>query len=141
MNTYIKMKRKSKKILSEIDELQKYLTLTKDLISKKITKIDEDENLKILKKRIIHQPQLHYEEFTNMEKSILELLSHGLSFEEIAEDYCISINTVKTHVSNMYSKTGIMEPKDKSIATKRVKLILYYLKQIDKLDYDWVIKL
>jgi DNA-binding CsgD family transcriptional regulator len=41
------------------------------------------------------------------EKDILELLANGLSNSEIAEARNTSINTVKTHISNIYQKTGV----------------------------------
>ncbi len=41
------------------------------------------------------------------EKAILELLITGLSNAEIADKRHVSENTVKTHLSNIYSKTGV----------------------------------
>jgi len=41
------------------------------------------------------------------EKAILELLINGLSNAEIADKRHVSENTVKTHLSNIYSKTGV----------------------------------
>ncbi|SDI52962.1 response regulator transcription factor [Chryseobacterium jejuense] len=47
------------------------------------------------------------EELTNREKEILELLSQGLLYKEIADKKCISIDTVKKHVGNMYRKLHV----------------------------------
>lgn len=41
------------------------------------------------------------------EQEILVLLFHGVSYAEIAQQLCISINTVKRHCSNIYQKCGI----------------------------------
>jgi len=41
------------------------------------------------------------------EKEIIELLIEGMPNIEIAEKLCISINTVKTHVQNIYQKTNV----------------------------------
>ena len=40
------------------------------------------------------------------ELDVLSLIAQGLSNQEIAEELFISISTVKTHTSNIYSKLG-----------------------------------
>lgn len=40
------------------------------------------------------------------ERDVAELLYNRLSYKEISEELNISINTVKSHVGNIYSKTG-----------------------------------
>ncbi|MBI9104051.1 MAG: helix-turn-helix transcriptional regulator [Spirochaetales bacterium] len=44
---------------------------------------------------------------SDREKEIIELLIEGMPNIEIAEKLCISINTVKTHVQNIYQKTNV----------------------------------
>ena len=46
------------------------------------------------------------ETFTPMEVDILLLLEQGKSKEEIGEYFFITINTVKYHIKNIYSKLG-----------------------------------
>ena len=44
---------------------------------------------------------------TKREEVLLSLLEKGASNKEIAEQEYISVNTVKTHISNVYSKLGV----------------------------------
>lgn len=48
-----------------------------------------------------------FDELTEREKEILELLSQGLLYKEIADKKCISIDTVKKHVGNIYRKLHV----------------------------------
>jgi|GEM_PF-3334379 len=45
--------------------------------------------------------------FSKREKEIVEQVYYGLSNEEIAQKLYLSINTVKTHIENVYKKMGI----------------------------------
>ncbi|MFV0604961.1 MAG: response regulator [Niabella sp.] len=49
----------------------------------------------------------HLNALTESEKDILELLSHGLLYKEIAGKKYISIDTVKKHVGNIYRKLQV----------------------------------
>jgi len=44
---------------------------------------------------------------SNREKEVLSLLAEGYSNQEIADKLFVSLNTTKTHVSNIYSKLGV----------------------------------
>ena len=44
---------------------------------------------------------------TNREREILELIYNGASNAQIAEELFISVNTVKTHVRNIFEKLGV----------------------------------
>lgn len=48
-----------------------------------------------------------FDELTEREKEILELLSQGLLYKEIADKKFISIDTVKKHVGNIYRKLHV----------------------------------
>lgn len=92
----------------------------------------------LYKNKTVVQPLLNYEDFTSKEKQIVELVSHGLSNEQIADDLGISITTVKTHLKAIYSKTYLsINPASKYNTIHRVKLILYYLKFKGVLDLKW----
>ena len=44
---------------------------------------------------------------TSREMEILAMISMGAKNEEIAEKLCISPNTVKTHIYNIFKKIGV----------------------------------
>ncbi len=46
-------------------------------------------------------------QLTKQEKKILQALSYGNLYKEIAADYNISINTVKKHLKNIYRKLEV----------------------------------
>ncbi|KFF08382.1 response regulator [Chryseobacterium luteum] len=48
-----------------------------------------------------------FDELTEREKEILELLSQGLLYKEIADQKFITIDTVKKHVGNIYRKLHV----------------------------------
>ncbi|MCJ0583267.1 response regulator transcription factor [Enterococcus cecorum] len=48
-----------------------------------------------------------YEELTNREHEVLDLIAQGKSNQEIAEILFITLKTVKTHVSNILAKLGV----------------------------------
>lgn len=52
-------------------------------------------------------PDKDFDELTEREKEILELLSQGLLYKEIANQKFISIDTVKKHVGNIYRKLHV----------------------------------
>lgn len=41
------------------------------------------------------------------EYEVLELIAEGLSYQEIADKLCVSLSTVKTHASNLFSKLDV----------------------------------
>ena len=51
-----------------------------------------------------HRPQI---ELTEREQQILSLVSIGTNNEEISDKLCISINTVKTHMYNIFKKIQV----------------------------------
>lgn len=50
---------------------------------------------------------LDYLEITERELEVLELVAEGLSNKEIAGRLFVSVNTVKTHLSRLYSKMDV----------------------------------
>lgn len=48
-----------------------------------------------------------FHELTKREQEILELLSQGFLYKEIADQKCISMDTVKKHVGNIYRKLHV----------------------------------
>lgn len=52
-------------------------------------------------------PALANYQLTVREKEILYSLDDGLSYKEIADKYCVSISTVRTHICNIYEKLHV----------------------------------
>ncbi|WP_294251486.1 response regulator transcription factor [uncultured Chryseobacterium sp.] len=53
-------------------------------------------------------PQIQdFGDLTEREKEVLELLSEGLLYKEIADRKCISTDTVKKHIGNIYRKLHV----------------------------------
>lgn len=72
----------------------------------------------------INEIELEKLNLTNREYEVLQLLTKGSSNAEIADDLCLSLSTVKTHVSNLLLK---MEVKNRTQAIEkanRLKLTL-----------------
>lgn len=53
-----------------------------------------------------NQPQL-YDDLTNREREVLQLIAQGRSNQEIASELFITLKTVKTHVSNILAKLEV----------------------------------
>jgi DNA-binding NarL/FixJ family response regulator len=55
------------------------------------------------------QPQASTEDYnlTNQEKKVLQLLVQGKSYKLIASELFVSVDTVKTHVRNIYAKLHV----------------------------------
>ena len=47
------------------------------------------------------------EQLSDRELEVLHLIADGLSRQEISEELVLSLNTVKTHVRNIYGKLGV----------------------------------
>ncbi|MDO8367549.1 MAG: LuxR C-terminal-related transcriptional regulator [Saprospiraceae bacterium] len=57
---------------------------------------------------------------TPRELEVLQQMAQGLSNQEIAEKLYVSLNTVKTHTSNLFSKLGVLR---RTQAIQRAKAI------------------
>lgn len=70
--------------------------------------IEEEVSEKIQNQDYANQYFL-YEELTNREREVLDLIAQGKSNQEIAEILFITLKTVKTHVSNILAKLGVKD--------------------------------
>mgnify|MGYP001554586929 CR=1 FL=1 len=61
---------------------------------------------------MVKSKQLEESIFSNREKEIVHLIMNGESYKEIAQSLFISINTVKTHLKNIYKKAGVNNKKE-----------------------------
>jgi LuxR family maltose regulon positive regulatory protein len=66
---------------------------------------------------------LAIEPLSNREIEVLEHLTRGLSYRQIAQKMVISLNTVKTHTGNIYSKLGVNNRTQAGIKAKALGLI------------------
>ena len=67
-------------------------------------------------------PEAFVEPLSDQEQRVLRLLAGGLSNPEIANELFISINTVKTHVKNIYGKLGVNSREEARQAARHLKL-------------------
>lgn len=51
--------------------------------------------------------QKRHNDLTQRENEVLDLLSKGKSYASIADALCLSVNTIKTHVKNIYEKLQV----------------------------------
>jgi DNA-binding CsgD family transcriptional regulator len=62
-------------------------------------------------------------EISEREYQVLELMAQGYSNQEIADRLFISINTVKTHSSNLFSKLQVQRRTQAVSEARRLRLI------------------
>lgn len=62
-------------------------------------------------------------DLSSRELEVLLNISHGLSNKEIAEKLFISLNTIKTHTANIYSKLGVKSRTQAISKAKSLKVI------------------
>ena len=67
---------------------------------------------------VLNEAELKKLNLTTREYEVLQQLSKGLSNAEIGEQLCLSLSTVKTHVSNLFFK---MEVKNRTQAIEKAK--------------------
>ncbi len=61
--------------------------------------------------------------FTEMEKDILRLLEQGKTYDEIADFFCISVNTVRYHIKKIYPKLDVSSSSQAIFKAKKIGLI------------------
>jgi LuxR family maltose regulon positive regulatory protein len=63
------------------------------------------------------------EPLSDRELDVLHLLADGLTNQEIAQALCVSINTVKTHLKNVYGKLGVHNRHEAAAQAKGLGLV------------------
>jgi NarL family two-component system response regulator LiaR len=72
---------------------------------------------------ILNEPELEKLGISRRELEVLELISQGLSNQEIAEKLFVSLNTVKTHTSRLFEKLDVKRRAQATEKAKRLGLI------------------
>lgn len=82
------------------------------------------------RERTVSMPASHengatqlFEPLTEQEQKVLRLLAAGLTNPQIAEELVISVNTVKTHVKNIYSKLDVSSREEAREAAQQLDLL------------------
>lgn len=68
----------------------------------------------------VNEAELKKLGISKRENEVLELMAHGLSNQEIADKLFVSLNTVKTHSSNLFIK---LETKRRTQAVQKAKAL------------------
>lgn len=77
--------------------------------------------------RLIRGQQSSLEGLSGRELEVLELMSHGLSNQQISEKLFLSSSAVSKHVANIFSKLGLSTGEE----NRRVRAVLAYLTAVD----------
>ncbi len=59
-------------------------------------------------------------QISDREKKIIELISQGKRNQEIADELYNDISTIKTHLNNIYRKTGVKNRKELALLSKTI---------------------
>lgn len=97
------------------------LKLVKPKIETKI--IEKEVFIEIAPTGEINQKEIEKLGISKRELDVLDLMATGLSNEEIAEKLFVSLNTVKTHSSNIFSKLDVKRRTQAVEKAKRLNII------------------
>lgn len=71
----------------------------------------------------LNEPELQRLGISKREYEVLELIAQGLSNQEIAEKLFVSLNTVKTHSSNLFMKLNVRRRTEAIRRAKELQLL------------------
>ena len=98
-NGYLLKKDSPQKILDAIEAVSRGESAMNGMIASKL--------LDYFQKQVERENSLYESKLTNREKSILQSLVKGFSYKEIAAADFISIETLNSHIKNMYRKLNV----------------------------------
>jgi len=90
---------------------------TKTIFVEKAIYISNPENF------ILNEAELIQRKISKRELEVLELISLGFSNKEIAEKLFVSLNTIKTHSSNLFEKLEVKRRTQAIETAKKLQLI------------------
>lgn len=71
----------------------------------------------------VDSEELHKLGLTDREYEVLQLIAEGLSNAEVADRLCLSLSTIKTHVSKLYVKMDVKRRTQAIDKARRLKLV------------------
>lgn len=96
-------------IVSKNDDIFSLVYALEQLLAGKTEIYSEEVYDKIA---LMEQNTLKYStELTKREKEIVKLIHKGLNYRQIANQLCVSLNTIKTHVKNIFRKLKVKNKK------------------------------
>lgn len=94
------------------------------LTKPKVEQIVVEKEIKVLQKEFqINQVELQKLGLSSREMEVLDLMARGYSNQEIAERLFLSLNTIKTHSSNLYVKLDVKRRTQAVEKAKRLSII------------------
>lgn len=73
---------------------------------------------------VVNQTEITRLGISVRELEVLELMADGLSNQQMAEKLFVSLNTIKTHCSNLFSKLGVQRRTQAVETARKLGLIL-----------------
>ncbi len=92
-------------------------------LAQKLTKPKTETFFVEKKAFILNENELKKLEISKREMDVLQLMAEGLSNQEIAEKLFVSLNTIKTHTSNLFEKLDVKRRTQAIEKAKRLSLI------------------
>ena len=72
---------------------------------------------------ILNQEAIHQHDISKREMEVLELMASGLSNQEIADRLFLSLNTIKTHSANLFTKLDVKRRTQAIQKAKQLRII------------------
>ncbi|WP_460022158.1 response regulator transcription factor [Lactovum odontotermitis] len=98
----------------EIAEAVRKVANGEDVLSESVKERIKEHN---------HRPHELYDDLTSREMEVLRELAKGLSNQDIADTLFISLKTVKTHVSNIFTKLKVEDRTQAAIYAMKHRLV------------------
>ena len=93
--------------------------VTPEFVSELLTAFDVPRSLS--PRYVPTQPLV--EPLSERELDVLQLLVEGRTYREVAQTLCVSVNTVKTHLSSIYGKLGVHNRREAAAKVKELHLL------------------
>jgi LuxR family maltose regulon positive regulatory protein len=71
----------------------------------------------------VRSPSSLIEPLSERELEVLPLLAAGQTYQEMARSLCVSTNTIKTHLKNIYGKLAVHNRRDAVARARELQLL------------------